>query len=161
MWQNGDMECVLCGKQLEPEWKVCPNCGKAVDRSNDEWKLSTRIAVIVCGLVLAAILIWVLAGGDLSAPDVTPAAESHEITYKIYGSAPFAIVGFSNAQGGHTDNQESLPWKDTEQIQSGEIVALSATVSSGSAILEIDIDGKEWKKTAPGNSFMSAQDECP
>lgn len=78
------MFCKFCGRELEPEEKQCPDCGKTVGGS-DGWKIAVIIlSALILGTVLVLAVLFgtgVLGGNDKKAEEsVAPTTEITEPT---------------------------------------------------------------------------------
>ncbi len=63
------MKCPDCNTALNPSWNTCPSCGKAfgqppfnsaVDRTEERFPMSNKLAVVGGALALPILLFWLL-----------------------------------------------------------------------------------------------------
>lgn len=92
-------------------------------------------------------------------------AQPHSVSYSVKGSATEAAsLTYSNAQGGTQQEKVRLPWETSFEAKPGAPLYISAQneMQYGSVIVQISIDGKEFKTSQASGAYTiaSASGSC-
>lgn len=81
-------------------------------------------------------------------------AGTHQIVYKVAGSASKAMVTYSTPSGQEQQNGARLPWRRSFKAKDFSVLSVTAQNSgSGTITCEIDVDGKRVKASKSSGAY--------
>lgn len=163
-------QCSKCGASLQPEWRLCPNCGMATNAPSFS---IGRVFVALVVLITAGVLLGPYASSIISlntpnnatvsnpTPASTPfsmAPATRTVTYKVSGTASAVSLTYQTPQGSSVQIDASLPWSVDQTFKDGDFAYVSAQNKGedGTVTTEIYVDGKPWKSTTSEGAYKIA-----
>jgi hypothetical protein len=160
--------CPFCAKPNRAGASTCWSC----NRDLSEKLIGVPVAapakkpmhpLAIIGLVVAGAVSLLLFSGVLfrgvrtvAPPPVRTTA--HQIVYRVSGSAAFASMTYTNAQGGTEQTEKQLPWEVAFSAQAGAFLYLSAqnSMQLGGVTCAILVDGVVAKTSTSEGGYKIA-----
>ena len=173
-------KCEDCGSAVSTLATNCPQCGRPMAAGlphehnvapetlppgatppsparSAQITSTTRASTPIIGIVIF-LFVW-FAWPWLSQFFTT----THQVTYRVIGSATSVRLTYMNEQGGTQQEEVSLPWAKTFAAKTGKFLYISATNGgkSGDITSRIEADGKIVKQSTSSGAYTFAEAHAP